>query len=238
MVLKEFVASLNKTNVKPEILREHLWMLDEAVPAKPEFVESRNDEENVMRVETENKRSTNVIPEHLQLSGKPDEKKAERVPQDIPVSDAMNLLHMAPTSPARRNYFHPADPRRDSLKDSIFGKYATGKKRSLPEAFDRNQGTRRARSVCVHCWATDSFCDNNGRMYGQCGTCRSDNVKCVHKLCDGGLGCRNPRCPCLHPGDWDPNNPEWIVEEGKMPQKGRRRSGPDFYRPGEGRRAR
>ncbi|KAK3660882.1 hypothetical protein LTR56_000640 [Elasticomyces elasticus] len=115
-----------------------------------------------------------------------------------------------------RRYFDPADPRRDSLRNSIFGVYATGGKDSLkrgpPHPSDPDY---RRKAICVHCWTTSGFCD----FYGQCGTCRMEKVRCVRKLCGSGLACRNPRCPCLHPGQWDETDEEFVVERGPLPPK-------------------
>ncbi|KAK5730582.1 hypothetical protein LTR15_000519 [Elasticomyces elasticus] len=136
-----------------------------------------------------------------------------------------------------RRYFDPADPRRDSLRHSIFGVYATGRKDSLkrgpPHPSDPDY---RRKAICVHCWTTSGFCD----FYGQCGTCRIEKVRCVRKLCSSGLACRNPRCPCLRksrfcshvlhshrltelllpdPGQWDERDDDFVVERGPLPPK-------------------
>ncbi|KAK5727871.1 hypothetical protein LTR17_012414 [Elasticomyces elasticus] len=91
-----------------------------------------------------------------------------------------------------RRYFDPADPRRDSLQHSIFGRYARGPrkhslKRMLPSDPDKPDYRRKA--VCVHCWTTSGFCD----FYGQCGSCR------VQK--------------------WDETDEDFVVERGPLPPK-------------------
>ncbi|TKA80809.1 hypothetical protein B0A55_01618 [Friedmanniomyces simplex] len=101
--------------------------------------------------------------------------------------------------PMRKDYFDPDDPRR------IFGRYAIGPrkvnlKRSLPPNDPGGEEFRR-KAICVHCWLTSSFCD----FYSQCGT--------------------NPRCPCLHPGQRDDSDAEYVVEEGVLPWKGSVRVG-------------
>lgn len=132
-----------------------------------------------------------------------------------------------------RAYFKPSDPRRDSLEHTIFGRYARDAKRRLPDDFliSKYGDDYRRKSVCVHCWLTSGYCDS----YARCGRCQIDKVKCVRKLCNLGLSCRNPRCPCLHPGQWDEKDTEWNVEEGPLPMK-MRHSLPnalgDHYRPG------
>ncbi|KAK5737053.1 hypothetical protein LTR17_007014 [Elasticomyces elasticus] len=92
--------------------------------------------------------------------------------------------------PSPRRYFDPADPRRDSLRHSIFGRYATGRKDSLkrgpPHPSDPDY---RRKAVCVHCWTTSGFCD----FYGQCGSCR------VQK--------------------WDETDEDFVVERGPLPPK-------------------
>ena len=90
------------------------------------------------------------------------------------------------------------------------------RKHSLPDSED---GGWRRKPVCEHCWATRSWCD----FYGQCGSCRIAKVRCVRKLCGLGLSCRNPRCPGMHPGQWDEDDEDWVVEAGALGCAGRAR---------------
>ncbi|KAK5702798.1 hypothetical protein LTR97_003744 [Elasticomyces elasticus] len=141
---------------------------------------------------------------------------SEQTTSDVRTEWETREDEMRRLNPNPRRYFDPADPCRDSLRNSIFGVYATGRKDSLkrgpPHLSDPDY---RRKAICVHCWTTSGFCD----FYGQCGTCRVDKVRCVRKLCGSGLACRNPRCPCLHPGQWDERDEDFVVERGPLPPK-------------------
>lgn len=71
------------------------------------------------------------------------------------------------------------------------------------------------KAVCEHCWLTGEPCN----LSPACRTCVRDGVRCVRKLCDEGRRCQCPKCPRLHPGQWDERDPEFVVEEGRMPRK-------------------
>ncbi|KAK4894879.1 hypothetical protein LTR27_007001 [Elasticomyces elasticus] len=113
---------------------------------------------------------------------------SEQTTCDVRTERGMREAEMRRPNP--RRYFDPADPRRDSLRDSIFGVYATGRKDSLkrgpPHPSDPDY---RRKAICVHCWTTSGFCD----FYGQCGSC--------------------------HPGQWDETDEFFVVERGPLPPK-------------------
>jgi hypothetical protein len=95
---------------------------------------------------------------------------------------------------------------------------------------------KRSKPVCVRCWTTNEQCD----IYAKCGTCRIAGVKCVRKLCEDGDRCQSVHCPVLHPVQYDQDDPEWTVEDGKLPRKNNallpdRTAFYDSYRPGDGR---
>lgn len=90
----------------------------------------------------------------------------------------------------------------------------------------------RRKPICVNCWETSSWCDFDG----QCGSCKIYGIKCVRKLCSEGERCFNQRCPCLHPGEWDETNSDWVVETGTLPR--RRPASPKPVEYGPGRRVR
>lgn len=81
----------------------------------------------------------------------------------------------------------------------------------------------RRKPICEACWRNSIFCD----FGGQCKACRDRGVQCVRVKCERGSLCENPRCPCLHDGEWDKSDRDWIVVEGQMPRKRM-----DSYRPG------
>ena len=110
-------------------------------------------------------------------------------------NDVEMEAHASPTMP-------PSGPRHQD------------RKHSLPDTED---GRRRRKPVCEHCWATSSWCD----FYSQCESCRMAGVRCVRKLCELGLSCRSPRCPGMHPGQWDENDEDWIVEPGVLSRRSR-----------------
>ena len=121
------------------------------------------------------------------------EQPEKGIEQDLYDIDGLPRRHSE--YPVRRDYFHPSDPRRDSLQDSIFGRHARSK-RKRPRNLGHNLEGYPRKAVCLHCWLTGTLCD----FEGQCAPCRKTKVKCIRKLCELGLSCRNPRCPCLHPG--------------------------------------
>ncbi len=92
------------------------------------------------------------------------------------------------------------------------------------------------RTVCVRCYDDVARCDGNA----QCARCLNTGLHRVHKLCERGASCFKSRCPCLHPGEYDERDREWVVEPGPMAKRQdpvvRRREG-DFYRPGQEDRA-
>ena len=204
------------------------------------YTESGQHQEDTLEI-TNNRGNDNIRP-GISLSGsKMDVNQGPCGSKDHSQNevDRIDSLRRDPESPRRSNCFDPSDPRRDSLEDSIFGKYAKGKKRPLPKDPSCEEGFRR-KSVCVHCWETSGIC----HAYGQCGTYRIAKVKCVRKLCSSGLSCRNPRCPCLHPGEWNEKDPEFTVEKGPLPKRNRgerpetEKPLGDYYRPDEDRSAR
>ena len=123
-------------------------------------------------------------------------------------------------------YFQPSDPRRDDLNRSFRKQYSKKRHNEDPDG-----ASFRRKSVCINCWRSRELCD----FQPQCLPCKRLGLRCKRHLCSLGLGCRNPRCPCLHPGEWDESDPAWNVEEGNMPfgQKGTRPKRGDMYRPGD-----
>lgn len=215
------------------MLRKHEWKLTE--------IQSVEDDDSELTVKTKEA----AAKEHPIPPGPRRDQNAwsldhPRIPEesnDKYPFDSDDLVRKRPHSQcsSRPMSYDHSDPRRDSLEPSIFGRYARKNKRSLPADIDSPDYRRK--SICVHCWLTRGFFD----FYGQCGTCRIDNIKCVRKLCDAGLSCRNPRCPCLHPGEWDEKDPDFVVETGPLPVKGessshRVGSSGDHYRAVGGRR--
>ena len=126
-------------------------------------------------------------------------------------SDHIDYLRRRPKAPQGEGYASSSKPL-GSRNDDPQSETRTPHKRSPAKSFDLNERFGR-KSVCVRCWETDSRCD----VWGQCGPCRIHKVKCVHKMCSSGLSCRSTRCPYMHPGQWDENDTNFIVEEGPLP---------------------
>ena len=142
---------------------------------------------------------------------------AARARKSNALSSDMDIdqLHRGATSHSQCQ--ERSDPRHDSRHNPSPGQYALGplqRKRSLPRNHPESERVR-LKPICVHCWTTSSWCD----FYGQCGSCRIAGIQCVRKHCSIGLGCRNPRCPCMHPGQWDETDETWVVEVGPLPRR-------------------
>ena len=140
-------------------------------------------------------------------------------------------MRAPPTAPRGYRFLDLLDARRDPLLGHASDQQAQGARQASPHDVESNRPRGPPRkAVCQHCWETGRTCDS----HGQCGSCRSLKIKYIRKLCTSGPGCLNPRCFRLHPGDWDPSDPEWIVEEGILGRKnsaiGSRPFG-DYYRP-------
>jgi hypothetical protein len=126
--------------------------------------------------------------------------------------------------------------RKRSLSSEASGqqKRLKGPPKAPAVALTRGQ---RSKPVCVRCWTMDGKCD----IYTRCGTCRKVGAKCARKLCEDGDQCQSVHCPVLHPVQYNEDDPQWNVEDGKMPPKNKsvlpvRRTFHDLYRPGDKRR--
>lgn len=143
-----------------------------------------------------------------------DEPKAVKESKTIPIDRKRSISSTSPVASSR-----DSDPWREVER----------KKRRIDDG-DVLSACRR-KSICVRCWETSGLCD----FYGQCRSCKINKVKCVRKLCEV-TDCKNPKCPCLHPGQWDETDPDLVVERGALPSRRqscpRRRPPGDSYRPG------
>ena len=109
-------------------------------------------------------------------------------------------------------------PRCDNANASIPYRGVKGKKRphaSIADGDSAQQPANHRKSVCTHCWEWRKTCDSDA----PCTACQANQVRCVRKLCEQGSMCGSQRCPCLHPGEWHQQDPEWIVEGGYLPKQ-------------------
>ena len=205
--LKELSATFRFSKVKAVVLTKHEWKLTRTVPAKEEW---------------------NIVGEAEESAELVEKKSLAKDADEGDQSDIKSPLGQP--SPRQTKGAELPDPRRKPVADATVER---GTKRTVPFHLDYNSPRYRRKAICVHCWEGRTLCDFNG----QCATCRNDKVKCVRRSCDDGLSCRNRRCPCLHPGQWDESDASFVVEPGRMPTRRQHRPLPlppgDFYRPGE-----
>ena len=124
----------------------------------------------------------------------------ERLRRDESIDNADSLSQ----KPSTRSSPSPLDSCRQSLIDNIMDTQTTTLKRKH-SVVDPERDCLRRKAVCVNCLIQNRWCDGTS----QCSSCRHNNVQCIHRLCPQGLSCRNPKCPGLHPGQWDETDPQW-----------------------------
>ena len=222
-ILRKLASTWKTSKLETQMLRKHKWQLVEIEPVDVELPETcQLRESTAYKSESDDMESNQIrsAPSSPKNESKEYENEAAQLKEENSNVVPKDIRKLPPRNPSSWNkqYFDSSSPSRDNLNASSFGTYARGEKRRLPETFETNDAFPVRKPVCTNCWATDRHCDKDR---GQCWTCCSDNVTCVRKLCDRGLECRNPRCPCLHPGQWDKKSPEWVVEGGQMPWKPR-----------------
>lgn len=148
------------------------------------------------------------------------------MPQQEANGNTQDALHESTSpqeNPLKRHHRQTNDDLTDNFNenDAVQAKRRRATEPNTDHLEHRNQPPphpyphHRQKSVCTHCWLTRSLCDFGAR----CETCRSAGAKCIRKSCPLGNQCTSIRCPCIHPNQWDPKNPEWNVEDGQMPRR-------------------
>lgn len=209
--ISEWHAGRRPSDIKPELLNEAAWVLTEV----PE------DDRTGYKTCWQERAGT----EQEDADGSADGRA------DTPTSPTSAADDRRPLKRRRLDSgAHRLDNRRSSItfgrdpsgaEDEARGRSAhrrpSGRRRRQPSRQSRGRDPRefRRKAICVHCWTSSSYCDFSPK----CATCVRFGVRCVRKLCEAGEKCWRPNCPCLHPGEWDEKDPEYTVEEGRMPKK-------------------
>ena len=184
-------------SIQPISLHEHQWRVSAIIPEK-ETDEDEDSPNGNQGMETENNG----------LQGEKANSGSEKL-----ASEQEGLM-----SPTELRSSKPNDPRCNSPANSTFEQGNGDKKRPFSSIADGDSAQQPAvdrKSVCVYCWEWRKKCDSEA----QCKNCQATGVRCVRKLCEEGDRCKGRRCPCLHPGEWDQQDPEWIVEGGFLPKQ-------------------
>ncbi|KXT12319.1 hypothetical protein AC579_7629 [Pseudocercospora musae] len=196
--LRKAALAFSPSRVKTHSLRPHKWELGGIgnEEAKHEVVGSISPEGQ----EPQHPKISSPLSSRRTIHRKPQERGRNEMPRHnrSPAEDKATIKGGEAQTPHQEDDRVLLNSRKRFAEDMA------------PEEFAAMLPTRR--SVCVRCWRTSELCDRGA----QCRACQRDNVTCVHSICGHGLDCRHARCAKIHPGQYDEDDEDWVLDNVDM----------------------